>query len=186
MTTQAITHDFCDLSKVKALAIEAFPPEEYLAPATLIEMAQRDEVDFLGLYDDEQFVGFMVIKLFEELCYLFFLAIDPALRSHGYGRKALHLLEALYPNKQQVVDLEMLDESSSNSGQRKIRRSFYLRNGYHETGKFLSYLGVDYEILCKDAGLNFDAFQRMMKEIRIDGFHPVYFERTTSSKEQAI
>ena len=50
-------------------------------------------------------------------------------------------LKAEYPQKKQVVDFEMLDETAENSRQREKRRNFYLRNGYKETGFFLSYLG---------------------------------------------
>lgn len=111
------------------------------------------------------------------MCYLFFLAIDPACRSRGYGGQALHLLETLYPGKQQAVDFEMIDPAAPNNAQRIRRRAFYLRHGYRETGKFLSYLGVDYEILCRDADFDFAAFQALMRRFHIEGFVPRYFEQ---------
>lgn len=177
MNTKPITADFPDFARVDALAREAFPPEEYLSPAILIEMAERGEVDFLALYADGIFVGFMVVARYASLAYLFFLAIEATQRSHGYGGQALRLLDTLYPDCQQVVDFERPDETAPNNAQRLSRRAFYLRNGFRETGKYLSYLGVDYEILCRDADFDFDAFRRMMKTFRIDGFHPVYFEQ---------
>ncbi len=181
MYAKRITPDFPDLNKVETLAREAFPPEEYLAPRELIAMDQRGELDFLALYDGAQFVGFMTVCAFESLAYLFFLAVDPALRSHGYGGQALALLETLYPGRQQVVDLEMPDAQAPNNAQRISRRGFYLRHGYRATGHFLSYLGVDYEILCKESAFDLNAFQRMMKTFRIEGFHPRYFSRPLDS-----
>ncbi len=177
MNTKRIRFEDPDLSRIEALAKEAFPPEEYLAPRELIKMAERGEIDFWGLYDDHIFVGFMVIRLYKDMCYLFFLAIDPSIRSKGYGGQALQTLEHLYPNRQQVVDFEMIDESAPNCAQRITRKAFYVRNGYKETGKFISYLGVDYEILCQDDCFDFETFKQMMKGIQIDGFHPVYFEK---------
>lgn len=177
MYTKRITPDFPDLGKVESLAREAFPPEEYLAPSELIAMDQRGKLAFLALYDEAQFVGFMAVCAFESLAYLFFLAVDPALRSHGYGGQALALLETLYPGRQQVVDLEMPDEQASNNTQRLSRRAFYLRHGYKPTGHFLSYLGVDYEILSKESAFGLEAFQRMMKTFPISGFTPRYFTR---------
>lgn len=175
MEIKQITLGFPDLEKVESLAKEAFPPEEYIAPKEILEMAERKEIDFLGLYDKETYVGFMVVSIYENMCYLFFLAIDNKIRSKGYGSKALEILNEIYNNKQQVVDLEKIDITSENNEQRILRKSFYLRNGYKETGKFISYLGVDYEILCKDERFEFETFKRLMKRFKIKGFNPKYF-----------
>lgn len=177
MKAQQITATFNEMDKVEELAKEAFPPEEYLAPSTLLEMVDRGEIDFWGLYDEERFVGFMVTRVYHHLCYLFFLAINPLYRSKGYGGQALRLLDNLYHDKQQVVDFEMIDPAAANNQQRITRRAFYVRNGYKDTGKFLSYLGVDYEILCKDDVFDFDTFKEMMKHFSIEGFNPKYFEK---------
>lgn len=69
-----------------------------------------------------------------------------------------------------VVDFEILDGHADNSEQRKKRRNFYLQNGYKETGLFVSFMGVDYEVFCMD-----DDFKEMMKTIQVDGFNPTYF-----------
>ena len=172
-----VTESLPELERVNALAKEAFPPEEYLAPDKLMEMSQQEGFDFLALYDGKRFIGFMAVKTHRTLTYLFFLAVDPAWRSHGYGSRAIDTLKALYPGSQQVVDLEMLDEAAANRQQRERRRLFYLNNGYQPTGRFLSYLGVDYEILCMDKAFDFSLFQEMMSLMRIEGFHPQYFER---------
>lgn len=170
-----ITDNFPDLNKVEALAIGAFPPEEYLPPSKLIEMAKEDGFDFYALYDGDIFVGFIAVRTYKQLAYLFFLAIDSNLRSNGYGSKAIRTLLELYPGKHQVVDMEMIDESARNNEQRMKRRSFYLRNGYLPTGHFLSYLGVDYEILCMDEDFDFRTFKEMMSMLKIEGFVPRYF-----------
>ncbi len=175
--SKPVTPTLKELPQVERLAKEAFPPEEYLAPDELIQMARQGQADFLALYDDSDFVGFVVVTLYEKLSYLFFLAIEPALRSRGYGGQVLQLLEQRWPDRQQVVDFEMIDPAAPNNAQRITRKAFYLRHGYLETGKYLSYLGVDYEILCKQQDFDFAAFQRMMATFRIPGFHPVYFEK---------
>lgn len=171
----AVTKQCCCLEEIMALAKEAFPPEEYLSPYTLIEMSEAGELDFWALYDKEQFVGFMAVKVHRNMAYLFFLAILPELRSSGYGGRALAALKALYPSKQQVVDIEMPDAAAANRAQREKRRAFYLRNGYQETGQFLSYLGVDYEVLCMEDTFDWDSFKELMLSLRIEGFHPHFF-----------
>lgn len=63
MYTRLITADFPELNHIEALAREAFPPEEYLAPEKLIRMAENGEVDFHALYEeDDTLVGFMVVS----------------------------------------------------------------------------------------------------------------------------
>lgn len=118
----------------------------------------------------------MAVMLYQDLCYLFFLAIAKELRGQGYGAQALALLLTRYPHKHQVVDMEQLEPGASNESQREIRRAFYLRNGYRPTGYGLTYLGVDYEILCVGPSFDFEAFQGLMKQIRISGFKPRYYE----------
>lgn len=177
LTARPVTGDFPDIKKLDALAAEAFPPEERIAPHRLIEMAEADDFDFWALCRGDEFAGFMAVMTHGSMAYLFFLAIEGALRSKGCGAEAVALLKTLYPGKTQVVDLEMPDDRAENSAQRIRRRAFYTRCGYRATGQFLSYLGVDYEVLCMDGGFDPAAFRELLRGIRIDGFSPRYFTR---------
>lgn len=47
-----------------------------------------------------------------------------------------------------------------------------LRNGYRETGLFLSYLGVDFEVSCMGEHFDTDTFKAMMKTIQVEGLAP--------------
>ena len=138
--TERITENSRFWDRVNTLAKEAFPPEEYLAPSKLMEMAN-------------------------------------ACRSKGYGSRAIETPKLEYPGKKQVVDFEMPDDTAANSLQRKKRQEFYLRNGYRETGLFLNYLGVDYEVFCMDETFEPETFKELMKTIRVEGFQPRYFCR---------
>lgn len=177
LSTEKITRESRFWQQINFLAKEAFPPEEYLAPDKLVKMSKADNFDFLALTDDDAFIGFMVVQTHKELAYLFFLAIDPSCRAKGYGSRAIETLRALYPDKKQVVDLEMQDSTAPNNEQRIKRRQFYLKNGYKETGLFLSYLGVDYEVRCMGDNFEPQAFKDMMKEIQVEGFEPAYFNK---------
>lgn len=177
LNTEHITENNRFWDAINELAKEAFPPEEYLAPKELVKMAKSDNFDFLLLTDENRFVGFMVVQIYENMAYLFFLAIDKNSRSKGYGSQAIEALRGKYPDKNHIVDFEMLDNTAPNKEQREKRRNFYLRNGYRETGLFLSYLGVDYEVFCTDDQFNVNTFKEMMKTIQVDGFNPKYFTR---------
>lgn len=177
LNVEPITRESRFWNPVNRLAKEAFPPKEYLSPTELVKMAHADEFDFLALLDGDTFVGFMVVQSFEDMAYLFFLAIDENSRGKGYGSRAIETLKAAYPNKTHIVDFEMPDETAPNSAQRERRRSFYLRNDYRETGLFLSYLGVDYEVFCMGEHFDAEAFKAMMKTIQVEGFNPRYFTK---------
>lgn len=186
LTLTPITQDSPFWQEVAALAKEAFPPKEYLPPETLVSMAQGEHFDFWALVDAGRFVGFMVVQTYGGMAYLFFLAIRSALRSKGYGGQALALLRQTYPQLQQVVDLEMLDPTAENYTQRQARRAFYLRNGYQETGLFLTYLGVDYEVLCAESAFDPAAFQALLGTLQIEGFDPHYFRLDASGHRIAV
>ena len=177
LKTEYITEHNRFWREINNLAKEAFPPEEYLAPIELVRMSKANNFDFLLLTDSERFVGFMVVQTYKNMAYLFFLAIDSSCRSKGYGSYAIEALKETYPEKKQVVDFEMLDEKADNYEQRKKRRNFYLRNGYKETGLFLSYLGVDYEVFCMDNEFDEEEFKELMTTIQVEGFNPKYFSR---------
>lgn len=177
LNTERISKESRFWQQVNSLAKEAFPSEEYLAPETLVEMSLADNFDFFALTDSDAFIGFMVVQTHKDLAYLFFLAIAPSCRAKGYGSRAVETLRALYPGKTQVVDFEMPDSAVLNNEQRIKRRQFYLKNGYKETGLFLSYLGVDYEVFCMGDGFEPQEFKDMMREIRVDGFEPEYFTK---------
>ena len=36
-------------------------------------------------------------------------------------------------------------------------------------------MGVDYEVLCTEDDFDAVSFRSLLKDIRIEGFHPVYF-----------
>lgn len=164
-------------NEINALADEAFPPEEYIAPKELVRMAAAGNLAFFALLDKDTFVGFMVTMPYKEMVYLFFLAIVPGCRSKGYGSRAIETLKAQYPGKTQVVDFEAPDDSADNAAQRKKRRQFYLKNGYGKTGLFLTYFGVTYEVFCTEEYFDAAAFRELMKTVPVDGFAPVYSKR---------
>jgi len=176
LNLERIDADFRDMTRLQALAQEAFPPKEYLAPSRMIAMAQRRGFDFWALYDGPEFIGFMTVMTGGRMAYLFFLAIVSQQRGRGYGGQALARLKERYAGRQQVVDMERLDDGAANGLQRQRRRRFYIHSGYQSTGWYISYLGVDYEILCNDADFDIEAFKMLMRHVAIEGFAPVYYQ----------
>ncbi len=72
MELRKVTEDFPDMDRLDELALEAFPPEEYLAPKKILELTRKSELDFWGVYDNDRFLGFCVIARHRSMAYLFF------------------------------------------------------------------------------------------------------------------
>lgn len=86
-------------------------------------------------------------------------------------------MRTLYPQKRLILDFEMLDETAANCEQRKKRRAFYLRNGFQETGWFISYNNIDFEIVSADGHLDLEKYKARMLTLEIEHFHPRYFRK---------
>ncbi len=129
------------------LNMDAFPDEERLDTELLAQLSEQGRLELLGVYDNGNYIGFTVIFHSERSVYVFFLAIDPAWRSHGYGAAVLDELRKRYAGRQLVLDIEPLDSAASNYEQRLRRKNFYLRNGFRESGCFFKYCGMCFEVL---------------------------------------
>lgn len=163
----SITKDFIDINKLNILAKEAFPPKESMPLAELIELNKRDDFSFLAIYDNNNFIGYIALLLYKELCYLFFLAIDTKYRGKGYGSLVIKMIMEKYSSKIHVVDFEAIDINAINNEQRIKRKKFYLANGYKETGLFLTYNDITYELVSSDLNFNFNTFKDMMTDNNI-------------------
>jgi len=142
-----IDSQYKDIEKVNKLALEAFPKEEYLAPSEIIELSKDGSMNFLAVYNESEFIGFTVAKLYKTMSYLFFLAIDKKHRGLGFGSKIIRELKELYSGYNQVVDFEMVDKKAKNYEQRVKRKNFYLKNGYKENYDILMKMALMYEKL---------------------------------------
>lgn len=58
----------------------------------------------------------------------------------------LQKISKKYPNKKIIVSIEPCDNSSPDLKIRKMRKSFYLKNGYQETGYKIKLNGVVQDI----------------------------------------
>lgn len=105
-----------------------------------------------AFYDEGALCGFAYCLANEETVFILFLAVSGKVRSKGYGSQILSWVKGQNEGKTVFLDVEAIDESAPNNGQRVRRVAFYERNGIHQTGSFFSYDGVTYEILSTDRG----------------------------------
>lgn len=149
-------HIFSDIND------EAFPPSEYMSMEEILNFASATNTDVLGIYDGALPIGFIVILKNERCGYIYFYAIDGRLRSKGYGSAVLERLGDEYKGIQMTLDFELLDENADNYVQRLRRRQFYLRNGFHETGRYTMLGDERFEVVCNGGELDEEGLKDLL------------------------
>jgi hypothetical protein len=149
--------EICDENRAKfmpciaKLAHEAFPPCELIAPFCVDELSEA-EFEHLVAVDDGQFLGFATVRRWQNLVYLAFLAVNLNIRNSGVGAQILNALTNKFADAIVVAEIENPYENCCDDEKelRKRRLKFYERNGFCESGHFISYCGVCYEIIYFD------------------------------------
>lgn len=144
---------------------EAFPPSERMRFDEIFRFAANTDTDVLGIYEEEEPIGFAVLLKNAACGYLYFIAIDQRMRSKGHGTAAIRELMKAYPALQLVLDFEIIDEKAENREQRLRRKNFYLRNGFHETGNYTMLRDERFEVVCSGGELNQAAFKDLLSVI---------------------
>lgn len=134
-----------DFEKINHLYHAAFPQEERAPIQLLIQKANEGKGDFLAVYDDQQWVGLVYVITYQQLSYVFYLAIDDSFRGCGYGSQILQMLKQRYHHTIMLC-IEEVKEDYDNYNQRVKRRDFYFKNGFQEGFHFFEY-GVKYDML---------------------------------------
>lgn len=147
MNLKEITKQSADYINVKKLYNRAFPLEEKAPFHMMMKKAKKENVDFWGLYDEEKWVGLAYVIRYEDLAYLFYLAIDDSQRGRGYGTKVMKLLQEKYMNFRLFLALETLDKNADNYEERVKRHSFYKKAGLTELPYHLREASVVYDIM---------------------------------------
>ena len=148
MELREITKVSPDKAVLEEINEEAIPDNERTSLDDLFATGTDGNLEVLGIYVENEPVGFFVVRKYKNTRYLAYFAIKVECRSKGIGSKALALLINRYPNCQIVVEFEAPRNDVKEDDMVVRRRNFYLRNGFHETGCFTFYDGVEFEIAC--------------------------------------
>lgn len=165
ISLKKLTADCKDIQIFERINGDAFPPSEHMSMDKIFKFASVTNTDVLGIYSDELPVGFVVIMKNQQCGYIYFLAIDSKLRSKGYGSATVKKILEEYGKIQMILDFEVLNEKADNNEQRIRRRSFYLRNGFHETGRYTVLQGEKFEVVCTAGELNENGLKEILEII---------------------
>ena len=135
---------------IKRIYFEAFPKRERMPFPMMVAMSKLWNTQFFSFYDGDISCGFIYLAFNKKIVFVMFFAVDKCLRSMGYGSSILQQIEKMYPNKKIIISIEPCDNNVSDIELRKKRKSFYMQNGYEETGYMMKLNGVVQEIIIKN------------------------------------
>ena len=160
MIIRSIEQNSPYLERIREINTESFPIEERMRVDEMYNWNGKSEV--LGFFENKELIGFTLILVNEAVVFMVLLAIDRQYRGQGYGSKALTAIKNQFSDRQIVLDYEEVTAHSDNYAQRRSRKQFYFRNGFHETGRYTILSGDRYEIVCSEDNLNETALLDIM------------------------
>lgn len=134
-----------NLEEIKQLYMDAFPFEERVPFYIMLLVGNDRGVEFLSIYDDDTWLGFIHTLVGEKLSYIFYFAIDGSLRQSGYGSKIIREYKKIHPKLSLAI--EPIEEDSDNIKQRKKRLAFYEKNGFETLDTRVVEMGVEFELM---------------------------------------
>ena len=151
---------------------EAFPPDERMEDSLMLSLSEEGSLLHLIIEDGGAPLGFFTLSV-GPCAYLYYFAVEASQRGRGIGGGALSLLFAHFAPLPVAVDLERLCDEAPNAQERRHRRAFYLRSGFQERGIFVSYLGMELEILTRGEVSPLEIRQSLLAS-RIPDLDPIF------------
>lgn len=134
-----------NLEDIKQLYMDAFPFDERIPFYIMVSVGNDRGVEFLSIYDDDTWLGFIHTLVGEKLSYIFYFAIDGSLRQSGYGSEIIREYKKMHPKLSLAI--EPIEEDSDNIKQRKKRLAFYEKNGFETLDTRVVEMGVEFELM---------------------------------------
>jgi len=116
-----------------SLYYTAFPPDELIPEDYFQKCIHLNGASVTAYYSGEIFVGFTYVIDTEQFLFLYFFAVNPELRSRGFGSEIIrnHLMKK-YPGKPIVLNAEAPDDTTEDNTSRLRRIAFYERLGFSQ------------------------------------------------------
>lgn len=152
------------LPEIQKLNTSAFPDIERRPLDPLLNDATGHS-KVLAFFDGALFCGFACLLDTKKLSHIIYFAIEPTLRGRGYGSAALKAMCGMEAGKPVLVDIEDENEAAPNNEQRRRRKAFYVRSGFHETEVRYRWRDEDYVILSSAGTVTTRDFHEFWEEI---------------------
>lgn len=157
---------------IQELYESSFPEDEQVPFFHLKNQAETEISDIFGIYDKNNFIGLLVTVYYEDIIFLWYLAIKSDVQNKGYGSSILKKMIHKYPNHRLVLNIEVIDHNNSTQIKRK---NFYLKNGFKECGFYTEEYGILYEMLYYNQPITYQEYEKMMRNYSGDEiFEQIY------------
>lgn len=157
-----------DFRMVKELYFEAFPENERLPFSRMVLLSLlKPSVSLLSFWDGEELRGFTFTVETGQFLYINYIAVNPNLRSQGYGRMILEELSRRWPMAQ-ICDARVPEPETADYDQDLRRIDFWQRNGfdfYDNAHTITNPQGVAYYICGKDTEFDREAYFRVFDHL---------------------
>ena len=130
---------------VSTLLVEAFPENERPSVDFFFENIKKDNNELIAFYDNDVFVGFAALAFYQDICYIFFLAVSPTKRHQGYGGQILETIKNDYQDYILLLAYEEVDSKYSNYLERVNREQFYIKHGFINNNLITDEWGVHFQ-----------------------------------------
>ena len=149
--------------RLKNLYNSAFPADERAPFHLMISRLRKGRAEMLAAFDGEEFIGFAYTVCYEDLVYLFYLAIEEDKRGSGYGSLIIKGIKKKYQGKRIFLAREQLDISAQNYPQRISRHRFYLRNGFKDLPLYIKEASVVYDVMSIGGNILPEEYNHLIK-----------------------
>lgn len=136
------------IKKARSLYNSAFPSAERIPFDILLYKAKGSNVMFFAVVDKAEFKGLTYTVWYNDIVFIFYLAVEKQARGNGIGSQILKLIKEEFPSCRLVLNIEALDDNAPNNDERIRRREFYVKNGFYGAGYNVREYSVIYENLC--------------------------------------
>lgn len=138
--------DQLDIKKdVSCLLESAFPIEERPPTNYFFKSLEKKENKLFAYYLDNTFIGFAFLSFYQDVCYIFFLAVEENKRHQGFGGQILEDIKKEYSELVLLLCYEEVDPKYPNYVERVNRRNFYYSHGFRPNKLKTNEYGVIYE-----------------------------------------
>lgn len=165
LTAKKVSSDLPNYAKFVSTYKESFPLNERWPVPVLRLYGSRRGSHLIAFYDEEVFCGLTYLVHLDDIVYIFYLAVNPDLRSAGYGSQILAWVKSKFPTSKISLIVETVDESFPDYEQRLKRQEFYEKNGFYKTNCKIKKFGTEYEILSNHLHFSFDEYVRVSNYI---------------------
>ena len=167
-----VNKDYRNNSKLKHLYEHAFPPIER-PPFKILANFKNNEL--YAVEYNSTFIGLVDLVIYQDLVYLFFLAIKKTYRHKGYGTKILKYISEKYSSYRIFLMAEEPDIECDNKLERINRIKFYESNGFKVSNTHVIEYGVEYRILNRYKEASKEEFLKIMKYLIGESYYNKYY-----------